>query len=102
MPTGEFWALVRRNDELSLLAPEASVPEGVLYESGWRALIVRGPLELGLVGVLLRLLEPLAAAGVPILALSTFDTDVVAVPDDRLAEALAALRGAGIGVHGEG
>jgi hypothetical protein len=78
----------------------ADVPDGVRAERGWRALAVEGPLDLALTGVLVSLLEPLAAVGIAIFAISTFDTDHVLVRAARLEEAVAALRGAGHRVTG--
>jgi hypothetical protein len=82
-----------------VVCPESVVPEGVRREDGWRCLGVRGPLAFELTGVLAALAAPLAAAGVPIFALSTFDTDYLLVPGDRLDAALAALDAAGHRVH---
>ena len=71
------------------------MPAGIHHEGGWRVLAVRGPLAFELTGVLASLASPLAAAGVSIFALSTFDTDYLLVPGDRLETALAALEAAG-------
>jgi hypothetical protein len=57
--------------------------------------VVQGPLPFSAVGILARLAGALAAAGVPLFALSTFDTDYLLVPDERLADAAAALQEAG-------
>jgi hypothetical protein len=88
--------------ELSLVVPEADVPAGVQAETGWRALSVRGPLPFHLTGILASLATPLAAAGIPIFALSTYDTDWLLVADDRLPAACAALEEAGHLVRPEG
>lgn len=90
-----FCALIRSEDELTLICDEDEIPEDVRAERGWRALSVHGPLDFGLTGVLAGLAAPLAAAGIPIFAISTFDTDHVLVAEDRLPDALAALRAAG-------
>jgi uncharacterized protein len=50
--------------------------------------------------VLLSLVEPLAAAGVSVFALSTFDTDYVLVREAALEEANAALTRAGHRIAG--
>ena len=55
-----------------------------------------GPLDSSLVGVLAFHLEPLRAAGIPVLAVSTHDTDWLLVEVDRADEAEAAWREAGI------
>ncbi len=61
----------------------------------YRAFSVVGPLDPGLVGVLAGLLEPLRRARIPVLAVSTHDTDWLFVEDGREAEAERAWREAG-------
>jgi hypothetical protein len=56
---------------------------------------VRGPLPLNLVGIVAAIADPLAAAGLSIFAISTFDTDYVLVKARELEEALQVLRQAG-------
>ena len=46
-------------------------------------------------GMLSALVEPLAAAGVPVWTAASYDGDLVLVPADRLEEAVDALRRAG-------
>ena len=92
---GPFSALVRTPDETSLVCRADRVPTGVRAERGWRALRVSGPLDFALTGVLLSLLAPLAAAGVAVFAVSTFDTDYVLVKEAVLADAIAALEATG-------
>src|SRR5688572_11014359 len=91
-------SITRTAHELSILAPELEVPRDVQREDDLVALAVDGPLDVGLVGVLGRIATILAAVDVPILALSTFDTDYVFVRHGRLATALQALEDAGIAV----
>ena len=100
MGEGPLTSVTRTDAELSVVCAEAAVPEGVRAEAGWRALRVRGPLAFELTGVLAALAAPLAEAGIPIFALSTFDTDVLLVEAERLAEAVGALRAAGHAVAG--
>jgi len=83
--------------ELSLVCPTEDVPAAALArEDGWRAFRVAGVLPFALTGVLSRLTGVLAAGGVPVFAVSTYDTDYVLVKQQRLQEAIAALRGDGI------
>lgn len=100
MGEGAVAGALRTDDELSVVCDEAAVPAGVRAERGWRALRLRGPIPFEETGVLASLLAPLAAAGVSIFALSTYDTDVVLVKADALAEAVGALREAGVAVEG--
>jgi hypothetical protein len=92
---GGFLSITRTRDELSIVAPEPSVPAAVLCDRGWRCLMVAGPLDLSLTGVLAALASPLAEARVSVFAVSTFDTDYLLVKDERLAVAVETLRRAG-------
>jgi hypothetical protein len=96
--SGELRAVVRTPAELSVVGPDATVPDGVRAERGWRALVVAGPLDLTLTGILAGIAAVLAAAGVAIFAVATYDTDYVLVRSARLADAVAALRAAGYDV----
>ena len=78
--------------ELSIICPSPVVPDGLTDEPGYRVLRVEDKLEFSAIGVLSSILNPLAAAGVNILSLSTFDTDYILVPSSKLEAALAALR----------
>jgi hypothetical protein len=85
-------SVTRTDDEISIICPEERIPDDVTSEKGWRVFKVAGPLDISLTGILFSLLTPLAEAGVPILALSTYDTDYVLVRDGKVADAASALR----------
>jgi uncharacterized protein len=82
-------------DGVSVVCPSAVAPPSEDTRPGWRLLTVRGPLEFDLAGVMAALAGELAAAGVTLLAVSTYDTDHVLVPAVDLERALNALREAG-------
>ena len=88
-------SVTRTPGELSIICPAGLVPEGSTSETGWRLLTVRGPLEFTLTGIIAALSSELAAAGVALFSLSTFDTDHVLVKADDLTRAVAALRESG-------
>lgn len=92
-------SVTRTATELSLVLPQERVPDAVPAERGWRAMVVRGPLDFTLVGILARLTATLARAEVALFALSTHDTDWLLVRDHDLPDALAALAAAGHRVH---
>jgi hypothetical protein len=96
-PQGPLWSVTRRGDELSVICPEEVVPGDVAAERGFHALDLPEPMGFDVVGVLAELTEPLAAAGIPLLAVSTYETDVLLVRD--LDGALGALRDAGFAVE---
>jgi uncharacterized protein len=88
---GVFCTVTRTPEELSLLVEAAAVPHGLEMESGWRGLKLEGPFPFDAVGILAGILNPLAAAGISILAVSTFDTDYVFVKSERFEETLRVL-----------
>ena len=90
-----FVSITRTRDELSVVCAQDRVPSGTRCENGYVAIAVEGPLDPGLVGVLVALASPLADARIPILAIGTFDTDYVLVREAHLERALAVLREAG-------
>jgi hypothetical protein len=92
---GPFVSVTRTATELSLVCSEEAVPEGVCCERDWRCLRVAGTLDLSLVGVLSSLLDPLAAAGVSVFVVSTFDTDYALVKQLDLERAVEVPRRAG-------
>jgi hypothetical protein len=84
---GELLSITRTPQELS-----------IVYESRegeWRCLKVEGPLDFSLVGILASLAEPLARAGIPIFAISTFNTDHILVKSDSVDAAIATLESSG-------
>lgn len=92
---GAFHALVRSPGELTIVCDAALVPVGVRSQKGWRSLALAGPIAFSETGVIASLAVPLAAAGVGIFVISTFDTDYVLVQEERLDAARRALEAAG-------
>lgn len=87
----------RTDDELSLVCPSASVPAGCLREvPHWRGFRVEGTLDFALTGVLSNLSSRLAEAGIPIFAVSTYDTDYLFVRSAHLEKVRRTLEEAGI------
>lgn len=93
--TGSFFSITRTPNELSIVAEQSRVPAEFRVERDWRALRVRGTLDFGLTGVLSSLAAPLAARGISLFAVSTFDTDYLLVKNERLSDAVSALTDAG-------
>jgi hypothetical protein len=94
-----FFTVSRTADELSVICPTGQVPAGISAKGGWRALKIRGPFDLTVVGILVAVAEPLAAEGVSILPVATYDTDYLLVREEQLAQAVEALARAGHRVH---
>jgi hypothetical protein len=88
-----LWSVTRTPDETSIVCVEDDVPPAIeRVEHGWRALQLRGPVPFEAIGVIASLTEPLAAMGVPVFVLSTWDTDLLLVRHAHLPRAIEALR----------
>jgi hypothetical protein len=90
-----FTSVTSTSTEVSVVCPTAVAPDTEHAHPGWRLLTVRGPLEFDLTGIMAALAGALAAAGVSLFAVSTFDTDHVLVKATDLERAVIALREAG-------
>jgi uncharacterized protein len=90
-----LYSVTRTADELSIVCPVADAPPDATVEAAWRALRVEGSLDFALTGIMAALAQPLAAAGVPVFAVSTYDTDYVLVRHHDVEAAIDALRRAG-------
>jgi len=92
---GDMCFISRTDEELSILCPEYMAPNNVQQELGWRCLKVEGEWKMQEVGVLDSITQPLAGANVPLLAISTFNTDYIFVQEEYLVTAVQALQKAG-------
>ncbi len=101
----DFASVTRTSEELSIVCPNYNVPnipqsESLAYEKGWSCIKVQGPLEFGLVGILASLTRALAAIGVTLFTLSTYNTDYLFLRHESLDRAVRALRTEGYTVVG--
>lgn len=92
---GEFTSITRTADELSVVCLAANLPSDVQSSHRWICLKLEGPFPFSLTGVLLSFLEPLSGSGIPIFAISTYDTDYVLVQEEFAGAAFDALQAAG-------
>lgn len=91
-----FFFLSKTPDELSLVCFADEVPDNALsVDAGWRAFRVEGTLAFNLVGILSRLTGILAAKGISVFAVSTYDTDYVLVKEAMEEVTREALRESG-------
>lgn len=91
-----YWFLGVTDDEISLVCPLENTPaNAIAREDGWRGFRVRGKLDFSMIGVLARISALLAAGGISIFAVSTFNTDYVFTKEDMIDRAVAVLKKAG-------
>ena len=95
----EFVFVAKTDEEISLVCETEFVPQNTITrEDGWRAFRVSGVLEFSLVGVLSSLSAVLAAAGISIFAVSTYNTDYLLTRTDAFDRAITALSSAGYAI----
>lgn len=93
---GEFCFLGKTDEELSLVCPTDRAPEHTAArEDGWKAFRIQGILDFSLTGVLAGIASLLAAQGIGIFAVSTFQTDYILTKSEQFQKALEALAAAG-------
>ena len=101
---GELVSVIRSSRDAqgtTVICDESSVPaEGVEADGGWHAVRFDGVFGFGEVGVLNSVLGPLARARVPVISISTFETDYILVKAHRYDRVMEVIREAGHTVDG--
>ncbi|KAI0737234.1 ACT domain-containing protein [Daedaleopsis nitida] len=88
----EVLSITRTAEEISLVGQCVSEDDP---EAKWRCIKIAGPMEFELTGVICDFVTPLKKAGCPVFAISTWNTDYVLVPIERVSDAVHALKGDG-------
>jgi uncharacterized protein len=91
---GDFNAISRTADELSVVCPAENIPKSFDPGPSWMCLRLEGPFPFSQTGVLLSFIAPLSNSGIPIFAISTYDTDYVLIRPEHRERAFDLLRGA--------
>jgi uncharacterized protein len=100
-PAGaNFWSISLTHDELSLVCATDQTPiiGALSREDDWTAFRVAGTMDFSLTGVISKISEPIANAGLGIFVLSTFDTDYILIKTVNTDSAIKAWRGSTINV----
>lgn len=84
-------------EEYSLVCRSADVPScATVRENGWRLMKIDAILDFALIGIIADISSILAARGISIFAVSTFNTDYILVRSTDLAAAACTLQEEGI------
>lgn len=92
---GELFSITKTPDELSIVCPQTSVPEGADCETGWRCLKVESPFEFDLTGAISSIAAPLAEVDVSLFVVATQDSDYLMVKETDLERTVLMLSQAG-------
>ncbi len=90
-----FLSITRSPRELSLVVDETRVPRDVDAARDWRALRLEGVFDLSETGVIASVSHALAASGIALFVISTFQTDYILVRSDAAALAEQTLTALG-------
>ena len=87
----------RTADETAVFCPTNCLPEPIPgpFVGPFTVTRAAGTLEFSQIGILLKLLKPLSDAGLPVLTVSTYDTDWILVPAAQSQVATSVWRHAG-------
>jgi uncharacterized protein len=97
---GEFVTLSRTPTELSVICAQRHVPAELQQERDKIAFGIVGVVPMTTIGLLAALCGALAAAQVPVFAVSTYDTDYLLVSADKFPAAQRALEELGQRIEG--
>jgi len=82
--SGEFSSITRSAEELSIVCSAENIPTEFAAAPRWSCFKLEGPFPFSQTGVLLSFIEPLSNNGIPIFAISTYDTDYVLIPHEHI------------------
>ena len=100
--TAPFVFTAATDEENSLVCPTDIVPaDTAARDDGWQCFRVSGQLDFSLIGILAGIADALAAVGIGIFVVSTYDTDYVLTKETDFERALAALKETGYQIKGE-
>lgn len=92
----DFYFIGRTDEELSLVCKTDDAPDNTLArEDGWRGFRIQGALDFSLIGILSKLSGILAANGIGLFAVSTYNTDYILIKAENLPRAVRALEAEG-------
>ena len=87
--------VMRTDEELTIIAPEFMAPNNVQQEVGFRCLRVAMETTFSDFGIIHALVTPLQAAEIPVMVVSTFNTDYLFFREEHLVRVTHALQQAG-------
>jgi len=84
-----FVFLSRTDEEISLVCEADAVPANATHtEDGWRAFRLDQELDFSLIGIIAKISNALAKAGISVFVVSTYNTDYVLIKEANFAHAV--------------
>ncbi len=99
-PDSEYCFIGKTDEEKSLVCMSDSIPDHVIAcDKGWKGFRIDGILDFSLIGILSKLSALLAAQGIGIFVVSTYNTDYIFVKKENYDKALDVLKANGYSVN---
>jgi hypothetical protein len=92
---GEMCFMMRTDKDLTIISPEFMAPNNVQQEIGYRCLRTGDDTPINAVGIVSSLMQPLSAANISVLVVSTFNIVYIFLMEEHLVQATQALQHAG-------
>ena len=93
---GEYCFVGKTDEEISLTCITGDAPtDAIERDDGWKAFRIQGVLDFSLIGILSKISALLAANGIGIFAISTYNTDYIFTKREDFTRALEVLAAAG-------
>lgn len=89
---GDFFSITKTDDELSIVCRKDLLPRDVDSPLSWSCLKLLGPFAFNDVGIVASITSIIAAAGIGVFVVSTFDGDHILVNEQDLRKTIAALQ----------
>lgn len=88
----EFYSVTQSEDELSVVCRQSTLVGDMLgHNKDWRVLKISGPLDFSLTGIISDISGILKNNNIPILTISSYDTDYILVKSKDLNKSIEAL-----------
>lgn len=91
----ELSAVIRADDELTIVCAADRIPEGVETDSPWACFRSVGPFDFQTTGIVQSLVAPLSEAGIGVFVLCTYDGEHILVAEQDCERAFNLLAEAG-------
>ncbi|MCC0036689.1 MAG: ACT domain-containing protein [Hoeflea sp.] len=90
-----FWAVIRAEDEITIVCLQQRIPDGAESSRDWQCLRTIGPFAFDATGIVSSLIAPLSDAGIGVFVVCTYDGEHLMVAEREMAKSMALLEARG-------
>ena len=90
-----FWAVIRADDEITIVCLQDRIPDGAESSRDWLCLRTIGPFAFDATGIVSSLIAPLSDAGIGVFVVCTYDGEHLLVAERDMVKSVALLEARG-------